>query len=788
MKRITSFLIALVLALSMCGTALAASSADQITNSGGTSESSADKVSISKTIAGTGIENVFDITLTVKTDTDVGTITQDPDLAVVIVMDISETMNTEFGSTTRYKAAIASANHFINDFQRDVGSKSSTSKIGFVSFNTSSQQAAPMTTVSTTAQATNFKNTVKNACDKIINADGYRTAHTRFTNIESGLKRGYDMIKNMKNNNKFIIFLSDGFPTTYIKSGYTGYDPYDPNATSYTEGHFYDGKIKCPCSYGTSYSDRAAIKARQQATTIKNAGVEIFSIGIDVGGQTIKGYDTWTHSDGFGVIDRKNDSSYEIGSYSSASAYKDWLKGSASNNTTGIGSGYYYDSTNQAGMDRAFATIFEEMKTKAKEKAASAWRVTDPLGPNQEFIGFFNKSNVLQATNVNLSGSNASGAEDTATYNSSSKQFVWDLKKSGWSKSGSTYTYQMKYRVRLTNEAASGFAENTSYNTNGTTPLTYMVYTTSGGATSVSPQKTMNAKIPAVKGYLGDLTFQKKDQYENSVAGAKFSLEHDPNCNKCRGSASDPKAVPNNGNLAKKESTSSAAGKVTFSKIPSGHTYVLKEVSAPVDYTPSSDTWKVTVAYDKVTVSPAIDTGVVNPLKEHEIRLKKVDAMKQDVTLAGAEFVLYSDEAMRQVAKEADGTEVSIPKTGADGIVTIGTGKLRNGTYYLKETVAPSGYVNDPLDYVKITITNTAGDPTVTAITKNGAARTVERKTDPATKKTYYEITLPNNPGAELPATGGPGTLLYTLSGTVLLLGSALLYGFRARQKERRSN
>ena len=48
-------------------------------------------------------------------------------------------------------------------------------------------------------------------------------------------------------------------------------------------------------------------------------------------------------------------------------------------------------------------------------------------------------------------------------------------------------------------------------------------------------------------------------------------------------------------------------------------------------------------------------------------------------------------------------------------------------------------------------------------------------------------IAIRNQKGVELPETGGPGTLAYTLSGIALLLASALMYGFRMRHGERRS-
>ena len=49
-----------------------------------------------------------------------------------------------------------------------------------------------------------------------------------------------------------------------------------------------------------------------------------------------------------------------------------------------------------------------------------------------------------------------------------------------------------------------------------------------------------------------------------------------------------------------------------------------------------------------------------------------------------------------------------------------------------------------------------------------------------------WEITVYNSKGVELPRTGGPGTLLYTLGGMMLLIFSAVLYGFRMRHGERR--
>ena len=46
-------------------------------------------------------------------------------------------------------------------------------------------------------------------------------------------------------------------------------------------------------------------------------------------------------------------------------------------------------------------------------------------------------------------------------------------------------------------------------------------------------------------------------------------------------------------------------------------------------------------------------------------------------------------------------------------------------------------------------------------------------------KSCIYRIT--NNPGVELPATGGPGTRLFTILGSILILGAGILLWRRRR-------
>ena len=147
-KRGLILLLSLVLALSNFMFAAAVEEAEassvQIVKKGGENRSADGNVSVSKTIEKTELENIFDITLQVKTKEKLSELSQKPDMAVVVVMDVSNTMTYAFGSTTRaevgsrkYDAAMESAATFIDSFAANA---SDSSRIGYVAFNTDAHQ------------------------------------------------------------------------------------------------------------------------------------------------------------------------------------------------------------------------------------------------------------------------------------------------------------------------------------------------------------------------------------------------------------------------------------------------------------------------------------------------------------------------------------------------------------------------------------------------------------------------------------------------------------------------
>ncbi|MBR2009617.1 MAG: VWA domain-containing protein, partial [Peptococcaceae bacterium] len=440
------------------GTALAAANnAQQIEYPGGETSNAADGVTISKVISGTNQENYFDITLTVKTPQAMEELIKTVPTDVVIVMDISNTMNTNMSNNkSRLANAKTAANQFITDFKAMMGD---SGQVGIVTFNTHAQKVKGLSTDS----AANLKNAVNSIqASPDINSD---TNRVRFTNIEAGLQLATNMLNaSDRAEQEYIILLTDGFPTTYIKSGktntssITGYIPYTSSGTVGTDGVFYNNKLDVYCPYGVDYSDKGAAKAQSLANNIKKT-INIFTIGI--GDHTINGY-TPKRVDGNGTVFSTIDcydtgKAYVISSdgydaATNADAYKQWLKNKIGGGPDMAGKTTFVEGTNLTTLRNAYTSIFNTIKEVNIKKVQDTYIAADPMGADVEFQYFYNMSG--KAAGNSLTGSHEAGKEDTAAYKNN--KINWELLKSGYKVSGSgnkkIYTYELKYRVRLENE------------------------------------------------------------------------------------------------------------------------------------------------------------------------------------------------------------------------------------------------------------------------------------------------------------------------------------------------
>ena len=756
---------------------ISASTTNQIDYVGGETVSNDDMVRISKTIEHKegDLENYFDITLKVETKN----IAEEPSLDIVIVMDVSNTMNYVFTGTTAIRIAAAqdAAKKFITDFaNRSASNKNIKRSIGFVAFNTNAQEIFNLQPCMDTTTANGLINNMITKTNNIMNATNYDESHSRFTNIEAGLKMAKDMLNKSNASSKHIIFLSDGFPTTYIYKNYTGYDPYmTPNKPTEPEvnrnktkffndywnahngilnpdddGIFYDRVEghKYPCYYGTSYSDKAAIRAREMATKIKNSGINIYSIGVDIGGQTIKKYVDQTVGKKFSVVDRTS-TTYEIGSDSSSDAYKDWLRNS-------IGSGNYNDADDPTDLTNKFEEIFQ----KIIKMSEAAWVIEDPMNNSSnenkfiEFVGLYDDKNVLKDSITNGNPNES----DTANY--SNDTLKWDLKNSTYTgptktiingKEVEIYTYEVKYRVRLKNEA-SGFIVQNPYETNGETKLTYLVKKTN----SADEQKTITFKNPKVHGYLGELNLIKLNKFDRSkVKGAKFKLVHDPDClcHKERKYAT----------ILDMEVESDEFGNVSFKNIPSGHKYLLSEISTLNNLIKDLKTYNVSVDYGETKIEGLTNNEFINDYKKGSLEIEKIvsGTGSKDGKFTFIIKATYNNQLVKNKTFNYTGS-----RTGT--ITFDNEGKIR----FELANNEKIKILDLPIDTIyEIEEINTDGYVVKTEINGN---ITIGNKVN-ITQSDTNKVKFINITSYELPATGSSRMLILIIIGS-LLLGLPIIY------------
>ena len=588
MKGICIAFLCLLLALPL--TALG-DSGDQIVFPGGSIPQEGglnpDGVAIKKTLSGTGKENYFDLTLEVITSERIETLIGRMNTAVVVVLDQSNTMNARpaGSSGTRLDHAKAAAKAFVSTFCREDTGLGASRQLGFVSFDTHGYTVFPLEEAAPEKEA---------AWARAI--EGIQTAgelsHDRFTNLEAGLQLAKNLLSGSAATNRYVILLTDGFPTTYIKGSrdskkkIIGFDPYGSHHYAPGEdGYFFDGVEGIVCT-ATSYSDTAAQRAQTLAGELKAEGINLFSVGIDIGGQTIQDYIDQGKAAGISIVERQ-DETYVIGDPSSPDSYRRWLAlaiggGPANSSIT------YCDGDDLEALKAAYQAILEEIRAINLQSVRDAWVAADPLGEGLEFLGFLDGTGALQGNS--LTGTGAEGGENTAVFENGTIR--WDLKHSGFTSlslpdGGRQDAYRLRYRVRLKNEEA-GFVPETAINTNGGASLTYRV--SNHGV--LSPEKTLEFPKPQVLGFLGRLIFEKLDSYRGTpLEGVEFTLIHDPACPVCGGRVL----------IGDLSGASDGEGRVEISSIPSGHRYGLKETGVPAGYLPARD-GVVTVSYGETNL------------------------------------------------------------------------------------------------------------------------------------------------------------------------------------------
>ncbi len=566
-----------------------------------------DRIAVSKTIAPTEDENYFDITLKVVAKPRV----IDQSVDVVVVMDVSNTMNSTHDGIspggTGYNAndaRIVDAKNAVNTFVAKYATDANISmdrRFGLVTFNSYANTIIPLQTLNTAEQAQSVKTTV----NAITAPKGNRE---RFTNIEGGLQLAYNLLKTSEAKYRYIIFLTDGFPTTYIESGadsttqIVGYDTFVSGGYNYNrlneDGYFADSVTGKVCSSGTDYSDKAADRADDVAAEIKSSGINIFSIGLDVGAQSVDEYVYTFRNSPISTVDRRG-TTYVIGN--TTESYRAWLGESiAGGKQLDQIEGHNYATGDSAEeLQTAFTNILKDMELLPAETMEEAYTI-DPMSDFVQFKSFYdNAGNEVEVL------VNSKTSQDVATFDSETETIKWMLKNT----EGSTrdehgnYVLSIRYKVRLENEV-EGFTPSSALKTNDKTTFYFRTVNEEGDA--LYGDNEIDYYIPEVEGYLGKLVFTKQDSVTGEpLEGAEFKLQHyGESCHICNGDAV----------IADETATSDVNGRVVFDNLPSGHEYVLIETKAPQGYQPGTY-HSVNVAYGKTyldgTEVTEENTGVI---------------------------------------------------------------------------------------------------------------------------------------------------------------------------------
>lgn len=183
---------------------------------------------------------------------------------------------------------------------------------------------------------------------------------------------------------------------------------------------------------------------------------------------------------------------------------------------------------------------------------------------------------------------------------------------------------------------------------------------------------------------------------------------------------------------------------------------------------------KVQIYYNHDSTSGSDGTEVTEPdnppkttTDTYKFQLNKVD--ENQAALLGAQFELYDGDTKVPLVKDGSvyraaaasdtSTTTVIDMTEASTVEIKG---LNDKTYTLKEIKAPDGYT-------------LASDTTIGASDSTETNRLVKADTAAYNDSANGKVTVINQSGSLLPQTGGIGTTIFYVLGTILVIGAGIL-------------
>ncbi len=526
-------------------------------------------VEMSKTVQAGDSENIFDVTLQVKTNQNVQELSStNPDAAVALVLDLSgsmedcvecgkgETSHSRWSDHT-YKSRLAQAQEnaiqFLNQFSElSSGEGKAKRMVTVITFNSHAQR------VTSWLDVTNQRNL--NYVQTQINSLEISERYTG-TNIEAGLMladNNLDEVKEEGIEYLYTILLTDGKPTWHVQR--------TSNSKSNITGERGGGS-------STQKEDAEDVGKEANDILTKSRNSKLFSIcfGVEkVDWSTVPVWETTPFRNWYNATPPTTE----------RTTVGQWL--------TSFSSKAYNGGTKGENLFDNFDSILSQI-----EVATKAFKVTDEMGENVSVVNYQqNEGNTVKVSE-------------------NRDQIYWDILQSALDSEESNYTenedgtitgtlaYTLHYTVKLDNLSMQN-PDQGSVKVNDSAKLTYAVCTDG----MWGDIQTGTFAVPQVKSFAGDLIFTKKGSDGKILEGAQFTLTCQDNRN------------------WKREATSNESGKISFENIPSGHVYTLTETEAPegyVEVTPID----VAVSYGEVTAEGITDGTLIDPVATGSLAISK---------------------------------------------------------------------------------------------------------------------------------------------------------------------
>ncbi|MDO4581493.1 MAG: VWA domain-containing protein [Bacillota bacterium] len=655
----------------------------------------AGRLTVNKTIAGTEYENVFDITLDVKTTEDILWTSVSEDAAVVLVIDTSSSMvNNNSTRLANVKTVLTAEGGFI-DIYSDLAEGSTAKRyLAIVSFASDATVNSGWQDVATAANATTAKGVVNG-----LSASGG-------TNAQGGLQLAANLLNDaaIEGCSKHVIFLSDGVPTFHAT--YTGNDEVDPwtefrsilsqNSSGCQDhtgcrGHNDYGYWRMGNRGNISWNwvdgGEAAYKEYWNAANLAKTGT---ITGIRGGGNRMNNADRAGAIAGANAVKNNGATLHTI-------AFDAGTTANALLNSLATSSGTAYTASNAL---TSLQPIFEAINGSIT-MGVDVWMVTDAMGAMVDFVGF--QSLLLENGALDLTteseAATAENARGVLRYDPDNDSFVWDLRLQSSRNSTTTgsgdgatteYHYSLTYRVRL-DTLADGFigyaagtrpaADATSgvYPTNSSAELKYQFRDVdTDGNISLSDEMETAFTSPTVFGYQADFNFSKTGNSAEApnvytaLPGAGFT-------------------ATSGVSYSKSSSLTGEDGKGSIIGLPSGQTYMLEETTVPEGFAKMANS-SFSVSFGKVYMNETEVTStdpaeLQNKAEERTLTVtKQVIGDSELLPAAGTEyeFELSINEGEAETFSLADGASKSFTVQVGDLIsLTETTTGSDFGTYYV---------------------------------------------------------------------------------------------------------